>query len=305
MATNRRRLGVAVIPDRPLADELDGLRRAVGDPSLARIPPHVTLVPPVNVHAADMPEALGRLRRAAASLPGPLRLTLGSVSTFLPVNPVLYLAVGGDVEALRTLRDAVFAPPLARRLSWPWVPHLTLADGGTEERITAGTTALADYAVLADIDRVVLLEEGPGRVWRPVADAALGRPVRVGTGGLALEMTAGRILDPELAAVSCGDGPVGPEWDTRSMVLTARRGGRPVGQGVAWLDRSGPHLAVWVDPEHRRQGIGGHVLAHLELMARRAGWAHPAVQAHGPAGFYRALSRWSVPTGDTGGTPGV
>ena len=292
MASNRRRLGVALVLDRPLADEIDGLRRAVGDPSLARIAPHVTLVPPVNVRTAELPAALQRLRRAAAAQPGPLRLTFGSIGTFLPVNPVLYLAVGGDVEGLQILRDSVFETPLQRHLSWPWVPHLTLADGGPEDRIGAALVALSDYAAVAEVDRVVLLEEGPGRVWSQLADAALGRPVRVGTGGLALELVAGRLLDPELAA--CPGSPARPDAPL-SFVLTAHREGQPVGTALAWEDRRGPHVAVWVRPEHRRQGLGGQLLAHLELTARRAGWEHPALQAAGPAGFYRALSSWSVP----------
>ena len=48
---NRHRLGVAVVIDPPVADEINGLRRAVRDGALDRIAPHVTLVPPVNVPA--------------------------------------------------------------------------------------------------------------------------------------------------------------------------------------------------------------------------------------------------------------
>lgn len=285
---------MALVLDPPLADEVQGLRRAVGDPGLGRIPPHVTLVPPVNVRAAELPAALQRIRQAAATRPGPLRLTFGRVATFLPVNPVLYLSVGGDLDGLRQLRDAVFAPPLERSLSWPWVPHLTLADGAAQDRIEAALGALADYAVVADIDRVVLLEEGPGRVWRPLADAGLGRPARVGTGGLAIELTAGRLIDPEIAAL------LGRPCDRPlSAAITARREGRAVAAGVAWLDGSGPHVGVWVSDAHRGQGIGSHVLAHLESSLRRAGWEYRSLQAEGPAGFYRRVSRWSVPAGDS------
>lgn len=138
---------MAVVLDPPVADEVDGLRRAVGDPSLARIPPHLTLVPPVNVRRAELGDALGRLREAAAATP-PFVLTLGRISTFLPDNPVLYLAVGGDVERLASLREGVFRPPLERRLSWPWVPHVTVTDGIEPDHMAACLEALAGYTAV-------------------------------------------------------------------------------------------------------------------------------------------------------------
>lgn len=265
MSTSRRRLGVALVLDPPVADEVDGLRRAVGDPALGRLPAHLTLVPPVNVRAADLGRALTRLRDAAARLKEPLRLTLGPVTSFLPDNPVLYLGVGGDLEALRVLRDAVFVPPLERPLSWPWVPHVTLADTAAPERIEAAVTALESYAAVATIDRVVLLEEGAGRVWSPLADVVLGPRIVVGTGGLAVEITRGRLLDPEVHRLLADAAPAGrPEPDDRPsepsraelfpLVLTARREGAVV--GVATSE------GVFVAPAARGQGIGRHLATH-------------------------------------------
>lgn len=262
---SRRRLGVALLLDSPIREEVEGLRRAVADPSLGRIPPHVTLVPPVNVRREALPAALQVLRRAAGRV-RPIELTVGAVSTFLPVNPVLYLQVGGDIEALRALRDAVFEPPLERPLSWPWVPHVTLADGASEERISAALQALDGYAALTKVDRVVLLEEGPGRVWAPLADAALGPPARIGTGGLALELTRGRLVDPLLDAPTPPAGVLG-----EPVVVTAHREGEPVGWARATVHADGTRSEVYVLEDHRRQGIGSHLRAHLDwAMAQRA-----------------------------------
>lgn len=257
-ARSRRRLGVAVLLDPPVRHEVDGLRRAVGDPSLDRIPPHITLVPPINVRGEHVPDALAALRRAAAKV-RPLDLTLGAASTFLPVNPVLYLQVGGDTDGLRALRDAVFVAPLERKLSWPWVPHVTLADGAAEERIRAALESLDGYAVEVRADRVVLLEEGPGRVWSEWADAALGPPARVGTGGLVVELTRGRLVDPLLEAPPPPDGIL-----AEPMVVTAHREGAPVGWARATMRADGTHVEVHVVEEHRRQGIGRHLKAHLD-----------------------------------------
>lgn len=167
---SRRRLGVVLLLPEPAATEVDGLRRALGDGSLGRIPAHLTLVPPVNVREDDMPGALGVLRQAAAQT-RPLDLRLGPATTFHPATPVVYLAVAGDVAALHALRGRVFHPPLERPLTLPFVPHVTLADDFDPNRIPAAVAALADYVVDVRLEAVHVLEEGRGRVWRPVADA--------------------------------------------------------------------------------------------------------------------------------------
>ncbi|HZA77423.1 MAG TPA: 2'-5' RNA ligase family protein [Acidimicrobiales bacterium] len=170
----RRRLGVALLLPEPSATEVDGLRRALGDGTLGRIPAHLTLVPPVNVRDDDMPAALDVLRQAAAQT-GPLDVRLGPPTTFHPVTPVVYLGVDGDVTAIHALRDRVLRPPLERRLTRPFVPHVTLADEIDPVRIPGAVAALADYVVDVRFEAVQLLEEARGRVWRPIADATFTR----------------------------------------------------------------------------------------------------------------------------------
>ena len=315
---SRRRLGVALVIDPPLRDEVEGLRRALGDPSLGRVPPHLTLVPPVNVRASELSDALEVLREAAARQPGGLRITLGPPATFLPDNPVLFLDVGGDLERLRGLRDAVFKAPLERPLSWPWVPHVTLADGIAEERIAAALASLDRYASVADFERVVILEESRGRHWTPLADARLGPPAVVGTGGLAVRITQGRLLDPLLVEALGDDEQIknlsaawtdlAPSDTARThaawtsadgapaqIVLTAQRSGQLLGTAVIRRDLLGARAAVFVLPDVRREGTGGHLLARLESAALEAGWELPFVTGEGPPGFYESRSAWIRP----------
>ncbi|HVM02638.1 MAG TPA: 2'-5' RNA ligase family protein, partial [Acidimicrobiales bacterium] len=192
----KARLGVALLLPPAVAAEVDGLRRALGDGALGRIPAHLTLVPPVNVREDRLGDALAVLRSAAAAT-RPLRLALGPPATFLPDNPVLYLVVGGDLDGLSALRQAVFADPLARPLTWPWVPHVTVADEAEPGRIAAALEALADYRADVTVERVHLLREGPGRAWAPIADAPLAAAAVVGRGGLPVELVVSERPDPE------------------------------------------------------------------------------------------------------------
>jgi 2'-5' RNA ligase len=86
------------------------------------------------------------------------------------VNPVVYLEVAGDVEAIRSLHDAVLVGVLERNPTHAFVPHATIVESTTPDRIDAALIALADYKVEVTFESVHLLQEG-GRVWSPVAEA--------------------------------------------------------------------------------------------------------------------------------------
>ena len=192
---SRVRLGVALVMPPPLDREIDTLRRATGDGTFGRVPPHCTLVSPVNVRSDRMGDVLTLLRSAAAAT-RPLRVRLGPPTTFLPDNPVLYLPLEEGADAVRALRVRVFREPLARPLTWPYVPHVTIADEADPERIAAAQVALSEYCTDVVFDRVHLLQEGPGRVWAPIADFPLRPPAVVGRGGLPFELWVSTTLDP-------------------------------------------------------------------------------------------------------------
>lgn len=270
------RLGVALLVPEPVAGELDGLRRALGDGALARVRPHLTLVPPVNVRVDDLPRALSVLRAAATTV-GPFLLRLGPPTTFAPVTPTVHLAVGGDpaaLAALHRLRDAVFVPPLERPLTYPFAPHVTLSDDVAAPRLAAALDVLTDYVVDVRFGRLHLLQEQrhgeAHRRWVPIADVPFGPRVVVGRGGLELELTASHVLDPEAAAFETGhwpdDRPSPPPVEAAPgctpLVVVARRRDGVVGVvrgGVApdWVDVA----SLLVAPAHRREGIGRHLLA--------------------------------------------
>ncbi|HUQ63704.1 MAG TPA: 2'-5' RNA ligase family protein [Acidimicrobiales bacterium] len=251
------RLGVALLVPSPLLHEIDGLRRALGDGGLGRIPAHLTLVPPVNVNLERLPEALAVVR-AAAEATRPFAITTGAPATFFPDNPVLYLPVVEGAPEITALRDRVFRAPLARSLTWPFVPHITIADEAAPERIAAAQTALADFRLEAEFDRVHLLQQGDGRVWRPIADAAFETPTVLGRGGLPLELTVTTILDPEAADVARITVPA----EVGQLAITARRDGRVIGVLVGSTRGAIAEVhGVAVIPEVRDEGVDDHLRA--------------------------------------------
>lgn len=241
-------MGAAVLFDRETTIEIDALRRALGEPDMARIPPHLTLVPPVNV--ADVDGARSVMRAAAHATP-PFGISVGPVANFLPDNPVVYLAVSDGVDAVRALRDRVFQPPLARTLTWPFVPHVTLADGIEPERVAAAPALLCDYARDIAVNAIHLLEER-GRVWEVLAAFPLGPPAVIGRGGEPLELETLAIDD--------------------TVTITARRDGVDVGAAQGWLRGTGARLTrIDVVEEARRGGIGTHLLAAFQSWAAEGG----------------------------------
>ncbi|MBV8162171.1 MAG: GNAT family N-acetyltransferase [Acidimicrobiia bacterium] len=297
----KRRLGVALLLPPPVDREVDALRRACDDGAAGRVPPHLTLVPPVNVREDALDDAVAVLRRAAAAA-RPFTVQLGRPATFLPDNPTLYLSVAGPgLDAVVALRDRVFSSPLERPLTWPFVPHVTLADEMPAERIAAAVEALAGYGATVTFKRVHLLEEtktAAGRVWRPSADAPFAAPAVVGRGGIELELTESQHLDPEAA------GFAQRQWDTyrvevlgpaatdkEPFAIAARRGGVVVGTADGWTHGGVAHLRnLIVAADQRGQGVGSKLLAAFESMAADRGCRRLSVRTYRaePAyGFYR------------------
>ena len=252
---------MALLVPPPIDAEVDGLRRALGDGALGRIPAHLTLVPPVNVREDRLSQALAVLRRAAAAT-RPFTVTLGPPASFMPDNPTIHLTIADD-DHVQRLRDRVFVEPLARPLTWPFVPHVTLADEADPARVTAALGALADYRVDVRFDKVHLLREGPGRIWAPIADAPFAPAAVVGRGGLPVELSVSERLDPEAAALR----------PTTPLVVTARVEGRVAGYAEGWSSPQGTArlTKLVVEDDHSHLEVGRHLVAAFRAEAATRG----------------------------------
>ncbi len=238
----RRRLGVVLLLDEPWRSEVQGLRRALQSPSLHTQPPHLTLVPPVNVPENRLGDAVAVLRREAARCRPTLRLTVGPVASFAPVSPVIFLGVeGDDLDELHRLQAGVFRGPLLRSVDYDYVPHVTLHESASEEAISRALAVLSGYRIDVEFDRVHLLEQGPDRVWRPLTDVAFGPPTVRGRGGVELHLRWSQRPAADVRALFEDHGewpdsdeptpppPPPPVWlearDSEGVLIGARLGG--------------------------------------------------------------------------------
>jgi 2'-5' RNA ligase len=290
----KERLGVLLLVPQPLATELDGLRRAIGALERERVPPHLTLVSPINVRVADIPVALDAVRRAAAEAGGPLDLELGPATSFAPDTPTVHLAVGGPgLERLTALQHAINASaPFTRPRSHEWVAHVTLAQEVAPEAIERICTAIGEWRASVTFDRVHVLRQNPDHVWVPIADASLAPPAVVGRGGIEVELAVTSRPGPEAAALLSIDGAAG---DGRPWAVTARRAGRVAGAAWGWASGSVAIVAdLAVAEAHRGQGIGRKILAAVESEAAERGCDVLLVAApgEGPAAALLAGAGW-------------
>ncbi|MEX0767400.1 MAG: 2'-5' RNA ligase family protein [Microthrixaceae bacterium] len=123
----RRRVAVALLPPSAISEQIQGLRALLRDPRIADLPPHLTLIPPVNLQNDDLQD-LQEALRLTASQTAPFALGLGPVASFTPATPTLHLSVTGQVEALLSFRDQLRVGPVNRPDTWPFTPHVTLRD---------------------------------------------------------------------------------------------------------------------------------------------------------------------------------
>jgi 2'-5' RNA ligase len=285
----RARLGVVLLLPAPVAAEVDGLRRAVGDRSVGAVPPHITLVPPVNVAGTAVDAALAAVRDAAAASP-PLRVVLGAPDTFWPATPVVYLPAHGDAEGVLRLHDAVATGPWARPTTWPFVPHVTIAQDVAPELIPAAVQVLAAYRGEATLTSVSVLREQLDGSWAVLADAALSGRHVVGRGGLEVVLDAGAALDEEAQRRLAPVLRRGPA----PFAVSARREGAVVGAAtgatadVLYLEQ------LVVDPAVRGQGVGHHLLRAVEALGAGRGCASAVAlcPAASPAATWLSSHGW-------------
>ncbi|MEZ0092178.1 2'-5' RNA ligase family protein [Streptacidiphilus sp. EB129] len=160
-------IGVSIAVPEPYASEIQDARAGYGDPLARAIPTHVTLLPPTEV----APEDLGRIEKhlaLAAARHRPFRVLLHGSGSFRPVSPVVYLRLEAGARECREVEASVRSGVLARELSFPYHPHVTVAHAVPEPALDRAYTELRGYRADFTVPGFSLYRFGADGVWRPL-----------------------------------------------------------------------------------------------------------------------------------------
>jgi 2'-5' RNA ligase len=174
-AVSERTIGVALAIPEPHGSELQGHRESFGDSLAACIPTHITLLPPTPVTPDELRHVEEHLRKVADAERS-FEIHLRGTGTFYPVSPVVFVSVALGISDCERVEAAVRSGPLARELTFPYHPHVTIAHDLPQDVLEQAFDKLAAYDVRFPVWGFSLYEHGADGVWRPQRDFTFGQP---------------------------------------------------------------------------------------------------------------------------------
>ena len=168
-------LGIVVPIPEPWSQLLVDWRAKVGDPQAGVVPPHVTLLPPTEVPVADRPLISAHLAQVARCHP-PFDMHLSGTGTFCPVSDVVFVAVARGIGNCELIANDVRSGPLARTLSFPYHPHVTVAHDVAVDMLELAYNGLSDLSAEFRVEHFTEFEQVPGGAWRIAREYPLTGP---------------------------------------------------------------------------------------------------------------------------------
>ena len=170
-------IGVVVAVPEPWAQLLTDWRTKVGDAQAHLVPPHVTLLPPTEVSLAERPTISAHLASVARAHPS-FVMHLAGTGTFRPVSDVVFVAVARGIGDCELLASDVRRGPLARSLSFPYHPHVTVAHDVPSDMLEMAYTGLSDVSAEFPVEHFTEFEQNPSGAWVVAREYPLTGPPR-------------------------------------------------------------------------------------------------------------------------------
>ncbi len=162
----------------PAGEFVENLRREL-HPDLPHLAAHLTILPPRPLDGSESSavEVLDRI----CGHEEPFEVTLGSVETFCPVTPTVYIRVDGAAARMSELHSKLNTEALRFQEEWAYTPHLTIAKMSGEQ---TAQTALQLARTRWDsypgsrrilLERLIFVREDAQNCWIDLAPVRLGR----------------------------------------------------------------------------------------------------------------------------------
>jgi 2'-5' RNA ligase len=161
-----RTIGVAIPIPEPWSKQLQGFREAIDDPMAGHIPPHITLVPPVDLASSISDDVLRHLEAAAASS-APFEVHLRGTGTFRPLSPVVFVALVEGISGCEQLESVIRSGVLGVDLTYPYHPHVTVAYEVADDLLDQAFDELADFEARFTVDSFTLYAHDEKAGWVP------------------------------------------------------------------------------------------------------------------------------------------
>lgn len=159
-------IGVSIAVPDPEGSALQDYRVELGDPTASQIPTHITLVPPTEVRAEDLPAIVEHLA-AVAGHQSSFGVRLHGTGTFRPTSPVVFVGVIAGMAECAALAAATRSGPLAVEVDFPYHPHVTIAHHLADDLLDRAFTELAGYEAAFAVEEFWLYVHDADRGWRP------------------------------------------------------------------------------------------------------------------------------------------
>jgi 2'-5' RNA ligase len=164
-------IGVAIAVPEPFGAELTKWRETLGDPFALAIPPHITLITPMQVDDDQLAFVIDHLE-SVAKQQWSFDIQLRGTGSFRPVSPVVFVALAAGISDCERVERAVRSGPLSHPLKFNYHPHVTVAHDVPPDVLDRAFDDLADYEALFDVDGFGLFERGDDGVWRTESEFA-------------------------------------------------------------------------------------------------------------------------------------
>jgi 2'-5' RNA ligase len=171
----QRTVGVAIGIPQPWGAELDAHRAWTGDPAAPMVPAHVTVLGPTILPASPtIDSAIDRHLLTIARRFAPFAMHLRGTGTFRPISPVVFVALAAGIAECELLAASANSGPLARELTYPYHPHVTVAHAVPEPAMDEVFDRLAGYTAIFTIAHFTRYEHSGDGQWKPIRDYRLG-----------------------------------------------------------------------------------------------------------------------------------